>query len=107
LAMEWYSTHHQHCSRATRTWRNSITRMIHASRSNGETTPQKRRLRSNADLVMHESRISSPLKRKSPRRCVDSSPNTPTNVSVWFIIIDLNFTGFTGSIKIIGLFEGR
>ena len=22
LAMEWYSTHHQHCSRATRTWRN-------------------------------------------------------------------------------------
>ncbi|KAG6792785.1 hypothetical protein POTOM_001943 [Populus tomentosa] len=49
------------------------------SRSNGETTPQKRRLRSNADLVMHESPISSPLKRKSPRRCVDSSPNTPTN----------------------------
>jgi hypothetical protein len=22
LAMEWYSTHQQHCSRATRTWRN-------------------------------------------------------------------------------------
>ncbi|CAK7331276.1 unnamed protein product [Dovyalis caffra] len=49
------------------------------SRSNGESTPQKRRLRSNADLVMHKSPISSPLKRKSPRRCIDSSPNTPTN----------------------------
>ncbi|KAJ6895620.1 hypothetical protein NC651_021969, partial [Populus alba x Populus x berolinensis] len=44
-------------------------------------TPQKRGLRSNADLVIHESLISSPLKRKSPRRCVDSSPNTPTNLN--------------------------
>ncbi|KAL9334064.1 hypothetical protein Peur_074203 [Populus x canadensis] len=41
------------------------------SRSNSESTPQKRGLRSNADLAIHESPISSPLKRKSPRRCVD------------------------------------
>ncbi|KAG5238333.1 cell division control protein [Salix suchowensis] len=47
--------------------------------SNGKSTPQKRILRSNADVVIHESPVSSPSKRKSPRRCVDSSNNTPTN----------------------------
>ncbi|KAK3206499.1 hypothetical protein Dsin_020545 [Dipteronia sinensis] len=39
------------------------------ARSKGDLTPQKRRLRSDKE--------STPLKRKSFRRCVDSSPNSP------------------------------
>ncbi|KAF3439562.1 hypothetical protein FNV43_RR17840 [Rhamnella rubrinervis] len=42
-------------------------------RSNGDSTPQKRRLRSNA------SPISTPVKWKSPRRSVNASPNSPAN----------------------------
>ncbi|KAL5750471.1 hypothetical protein ACOSP7_025074 [Xanthoceras sorbifolium] len=38
------------------------------ARFNGDSTPQKRRLRSDAETT--------PLKRKSPRRCVGSSPNS-------------------------------
>ncbi|KAK0603467.1 hypothetical protein LWI29_005326 [Acer saccharum] len=39
------------------------------ARSKGDLTPQKRRLRSDKE--------STPMKRKLPRRCVDSSPNSP------------------------------
>ncbi|KAK1586436.1 hypothetical protein Q3G72_002563 [Acer saccharum] len=39
------------------------------ARSKGDLTPQKRRLRSDKE--------STPMKRKLPRRCVDSSPSSP------------------------------
>lgn len=51
------------------------------ARSNGGSTPQKRRLRSDAAAVENMSPISTPMKLKSPRRCVNSSPNSGANVS--------------------------
>lgn len=46
------------------------------ARSNGGSTPQKRRLRSDAAAVENMSPISTPMKLKSPRRCVNSSPSS-------------------------------
>lgn len=51
------------------------------ARSNGDSTPQKRRLRSDAAAQQSKSPTSTPMKWKSPRRSLNSSPNTPTNVS--------------------------
>ncbi|CAL1363584.1 unnamed protein product [Linum trigynum] len=51
------------------------------SRSAEESlTPQKRRLRSNSTAAP-ETPISAPTKRKSPRRCLDSSPSSHPTVS--------------------------
>ncbi|KAH9701654.1 cell division control protein 6 [Citrus sinensis] len=49
------------------------------ARSNGGSTPQKRRLRSDAAAVENMSPISTPMKLKSPRRCANSSPNSGAN----------------------------
>ncbi|XP_021278639.1 cell division control protein 6 homolog B-like [Herrania umbratica] len=46
--------------------------------SNGCCTPQKRRLRSDA-AAARESPVSTPMKLKSPRRRLNSSPNSPAN----------------------------
>ncbi|KAK8990291.1 hypothetical protein V6N11_008997 [Hibiscus sabdariffa] len=46
--------------------------------SNGCYTPQKRRLRSNSAAV-NESPVSTPMKLKSPRRRLVSSPSSPAN----------------------------
>ncbi|XWS28711.1 hypothetical protein CRYUN_Cryun25bG0094600 [Craigia yunnanensis] len=48
------------------------------ARSNGCCTPQKRRLRS-GDAVAKESPVSTPMRLKSPRRRLNSSPNSPAN----------------------------
>ncbi|XP_044504950.1 cell division control protein 6 homolog B-like [Mangifera indica] len=49
------------------------------ARSNGDSTPQKRGLRSDAAAQQSKSPTSTPMKWKSPRRSLNSSPNTPTN----------------------------
>ncbi|XP_031271098.1 LOW QUALITY PROTEIN: cell division control protein 6 homolog B-like [Pistacia vera] len=49
------------------------------ARSNGDSTPQKRRLRSDAAAEQNKSPTSTPMKWKSPRRSLNSSPNTPIN----------------------------
>lgn len=61
------------------------------ARSNGGSTPQKRRLRSDAAAVENVSPISTPQKLKSPRRCVNSSPNSGANVSK-LVLNNLRFT---------------
>ncbi|XVF19899.1 hypothetical protein REPUB_Repub11eG0151300 [Reevesia pubescens] len=48
------------------------------ARSNGCCTPQKRRLRSDV-VAAKESTVSTPMKLKSPRRRLNSSPNSPAN----------------------------
>ncbi|XP_059430718.1 cell division control protein 6 homolog B-like [Corylus avellana] len=48
------------------------------ARSNGDSTPQKRRLRSDA-AAAQESPISTTVSWKSPRRCITASPNSPSN----------------------------
>ncbi|XP_062172760.1 cell division control protein 6 homolog B [Alnus glutinosa] len=48
------------------------------ARSNGDSTPQKRRLRSDA-AAARESPVSTPVNWKSPRRCITASPNSPSN----------------------------
>ncbi|XWS53021.1 hypothetical protein CRYUN_Cryun11dG0122200 [Craigia yunnanensis] len=48
------------------------------TRSNGCCTPQKRRLRSD-EAAAKESPLSTPMKLKSPRRRLNSSPNSPAN----------------------------
>ncbi|XP_035541011.1 cell division control protein 6 homolog B-like isoform X2 [Juglans regia] len=47
------------------------------ARSNGDSTPQKRRLRS--DAAAQDSPISTSVKWKSPRRCSSTSPNSLSN----------------------------
>nr|XP_023879488.1 cell division control protein 6 homolog B-like [Quercus suber]POE76822.1 cell division control protein 6 like b [Quercus suber] len=47
-----------------------------SSRSNPDSTPQKRRLRSDTTAAQ-DSPISTPVKWKSPRTCTTSSPKTP------------------------------
>ncbi|KAF5470454.1 hypothetical protein F2P56_010968 [Juglans regia] len=47
-------------------------------RSNADSTPQKRRLRSDA-AAAQDSQPSIPVKWKSPRRCTSASPNCPSN----------------------------
>ncbi|KAJ0020070.1 hypothetical protein Pint_32572 [Pistacia integerrima] len=49
------------------------------ARSNGDSTPQKRRLRSDAAAEQNKSPTSTPMKWKSPRRSLNSSPNSPIN----------------------------
>ncbi|KAJ0083889.1 hypothetical protein Patl1_31133 [Pistacia atlantica] len=49
------------------------------ARSNGDSTPQKRRLRSDAAAEQNKSPTSTPMKWTSPRRSLNSSPNTPIN----------------------------
>ncbi|KAB1227731.1 hypothetical protein CJ030_MR1G028878 [Morella rubra] len=46
------------------------------ARSKGDSTPQKRRLRSDA-AVAQDCAVSTPDKWKSPRRCISASPNSP------------------------------
>uniref|UniRef100_A0A2N9I5J4 AAA+ ATPase domain-containing protein n=1 Tax=Fagus sylvatica TaxID=28930 RepID=A0A2N9I5J4_FAGSY len=48
-----------------------------AARSNGVSTPQKRRLRSDTAAAAPDTLISTPVKWKSPRTCTTASPNTP------------------------------
>ncbi|KAK7850462.1 cell division control protein 6 like protein b [Quercus suber] len=51
-----------------------------SSRSNPDSTPQKRRLRSDTTAAQ-DSPISTPVKWKSPRTCTTSSPKTPISVN--------------------------
>ncbi|XP_024026720.1 cell division control protein 6 homolog B [Morus notabilis] len=53
-------------------------RSENTGRSNGECTPQKRKLRSNSS-PMKASPVSTPMKRTSPRRSADVNLNTPEN----------------------------
>ncbi|XP_044481851.1 cell division control protein 6 homolog B-like [Mangifera indica] len=50
------------------------------ARSNCGSTPQKRRLRSDAAVEQKKSSTSRPMNWKSPRRSLNSSPSTPINV---------------------------
>ncbi|XP_030537653.1 cell division control protein 6 homolog B-like [Rhodamnia argentea] len=45
--------------------------------SDGDSTPQKRKLRSGTPAALRESGVAYPGKRVSPRRCLNQSPNTP------------------------------
>ncbi|XP_022730791.1 cell division control protein 6 homolog B-like [Durio zibethinus] len=54
------------------------TRSGDIARFNGCCTPQKRSLRSNA-AAAKESPVSTPMKLKSPRRRLNSNPNSPAN----------------------------
>lgn len=65
------------------------------ARSNGDSTPQKRRLRSDA-AAARESPISTPVNWKSPRRCITASPNSPSNVisTITSIIYNNSLTHF-------------
>ena len=59
-----------------------------AARSNGVSTPQKRRLRSDTAAAAQDTLISTPVKWKSPRTCTTASPNTPLTVSSSILLLD-------------------